>query len=291
MGSGQSNVPRIVMTSSDDLNEQQPPSIEQETPAPTEMAVPSSEIMESSQDLSNIPDSVAATLYALNLSNEVIDSSSGLVEMQSPRTEEPIEAHPLLIERPAEIGRNETHGTVIMEDVDVDSHQPDLVDIMKDLSTSGGQGPENECGLNDQLVSIQPDIGFMPPPETVVDHPKCVTESEIIESNSGVSPVSSSSVSFNAKVDSAGPHDETGLNSEYDLATSMQKSILPEHSIPSSGTTVNAAVDINARLDTRVEVRVYPCSNSAGNGANKKFTQFTIKPEVCLYSFSLHCPL
>lgn len=35
--------------------------------------------------------------------------------------------------------------------------------------------------------------------------------------------------------------------------------------------------DINARLDTQVEVRVYPCNNSAGS--KKKYTTFTIKPE------------
>jgi hypothetical protein len=35
--------------------------------------------------------------------------------------------------------------------------------------------------------------------------------------------------------------------------------------------------EINARLDTQVEVRVYPCNTSAGQ--KKKFTSFTIKPE------------
>jgi hypothetical protein len=36
--------------------------------------------------------------------------------------------------------------------------------------------------------------------------------------------------------------------------------------------------DINARLDTQVEVRVYPCNAAAGQ-QKKKFTTFTIKPE------------
>jgi hypothetical protein len=41
---------------------------------------------------------------------------------------------------------------------------------------------------------------------------------------------------------------------------------------------LNPASDVNGRLDTQVEVRVYPCNNSQGGG-KKKFTSFTIKPE------------
>lgn len=42
---------------------------------------------------------------------------------------------------------------------------------------------------------------------------------------------------------------------------------------------INPAADVNARLDTQVEVRVYPCNNNQGPG-KKKYTTFTIKPEV-----------
>jgi len=42
---------------------------------------------------------------------------------------------------------------------------------------------------------------------------------------------------------------------------------------------LNPATDINARLDTQVEVRVYPCNNSSGQGGKRKFTQFTVRPE------------
>jgi hypothetical protein len=45
---------------------------------------------------------------------------------------------------------------------------------------------------------------------------------------------------------------------------------------------INPASDVNSRLDTQVEVRVYPCNNSQSNnssGGKKKFTTFTIKPE------------
>jgi len=45
---------------------------------------------------------------------------------------------------------------------------------------------------------------------------------------------------------------------------------------------INPASDVNSRLDTQVEVKVYPCNNSQSSG-KKKFTSFTIKPEVsCL---------
>jgi len=39
---------------------------------------------------------------------------------------------------------------------------------------------------------------------------------------------------------------------------------------------LNPASDINGRLDTQVEIKVYPCNNSHGK---KKFTQFMVKPE------------
>ncbi|GKY95867.1 hypothetical protein MPSEU_000547300 [Mayamaea pseudoterrestris] len=49
---------------------------------------------------------------------------------------------------------------------------------------------------------------------------------------------------------------------------------------PSPVRCINPASEINSRLDTQVEVRVYPCNNSQ-NG-KKKYTGFTIKPEGCL---------
>mmetsp|Transcript_7584 Transcript_7584/g.15258 ORF Transcript_7584/g.15258 Transcript_7584/m.15258 type:complete len:476 (+) Transcript_7584:870-2297(+) len=51
------------------------------------------------------------------------------------------------------------------------------------------------------------------------------------------------------------------------------------------GRCINPASDINARLDSHVEVRVYPCNNNASSShqsSKKKFTQFTIKPEGVL---------
>lgn len=43
---------------------------------------------------------------------------------------------------------------------------------------------------------------------------------------------------------------------------------------------LNPASEVNSRLDTQVEVRVYPCNNNSQTGAGKKkFTQFNVKPE------------
>lgn len=47
---------------------------------------------------------------------------------------------------------------------------------------------------------------------------------------------------------------------------------------PTPARCINPASDVNGRLDTQVEVRVYPCNNSQ-SGGKKKFTSFTIKPE------------
>jgi hypothetical protein len=43
---------------------------------------------------------------------------------------------------------------------------------------------------------------------------------------------------------------------------------------------INPASEVNARLDTQVEVKVYPCNNSQSSSGKKKFTTFTVKPEV-----------
>lgn len=47
---------------------------------------------------------------------------------------------------------------------------------------------------------------------------------------------------------------------------------------PTPTRCINPASDINARLDTQVEVRVYPCNQSQSSG-KKKYMGFTIKPE------------
>ena len=51
--------------------------------------------------------------------------------------------------------------------------------------------------------------------------------------------------------------------------------------VPPPARCINPASEVNSRLDTQVEVRVYPCNNNQSSG-KKKFTTFTIKPEVCI---------
>jgi hypothetical protein len=48
---------------------------------------------------------------------------------------------------------------------------------------------------------------------------------------------------------------------------------------PMPARCINPASDVNTRLDTQVEVRVYPCNNSNSSTNKKRFTSFTIKPE------------
>jgi len=55
----------------------------------------------------------------------------------------------------------------------------------------------------------------------------------------------------------------------------VTKSMVP--CIPSAS-TMTTAREANGKMDTQVEVRVYPCNNNSGN-AKKKFSQFSVKPE------------
>jgi hypothetical protein len=61
---------------------------------------------------------------------------------------------------------------------------------------------------------------------------------------------------------------------------------IKEPAAPAASTTsplpvrcINPASEVNARLDTQVEVKVYPCNNSQSSSGKKKFTTFTVKPE------------
>lgn len=56
------------------------------------------------------------------------------------------------------------------------------------------------------------------------------------------------------------------------------KSGIIKEPVMNSATCINPPSEVNARLDTQVEVRVYPCNNS-NNERKKKFTQFMVKPE------------
>lgn len=85
-----------------------------------------------------------------------------------------------------------------------------------------------------------------------------------------VSPSSSSSLALAAS--SPGALSSRGRERQRDASSEVAATATPVRCI-------NPASDVNSRLDTQVEVRVYPCNNSQGGG-KKKFTTFTIKPEV-----------
>jgi hypothetical protein len=57
-----------------------------------------------------------------------------------------------------------------------------------------------------------------------------------------------------------------------------------KRSVDTSSTTpvrcINPVSEVNNRLDTQVEVKVYPCNNSQSASGKKKGTTFTVKPEV-----------
>lgn len=75
------------------------------------------------------------------------------------------------------------------------------------------------------------------------------------------------------------PH-TTPLSGQHGHTTSLNSgSGVSSLQLPSN--CLNPATEINSRLDTQVEVRVYPCNNnnSASHPPKKKFTQFHVKPE------------
>lgn len=62
------------------------------------------------------------------------------------------------------------------------------------------------------------------------------------------------------------------------LGKGKSKSGIIKEPTMNNATCINPPSEVNARLDTQVEVRVYPCNNS-NNDRKKKFTQFMVKPE------------
>ena len=50
-----------------------------------------------------------------------------------------------------------------------------------------------------------------------------------------------------------------------------------------NGPCLNPSTEVNARLDSLVEVKVYPCNNSTSERKKKNVTQFNVKPEVSSY--------
>lgn len=66
-------------------------------------------------------------------------------------------------------------------------------------------------------------------------------------------------------------------------APARGRPLVRDDALPTPARCINPASEVNARLDTQVEVRVYPCNNS--NSSKKKAaSSFTIRPEGCLIS-------
>jgi hypothetical protein len=78
--------------------------------------------------------------------------------------------------------------------------------------------------------------------------------------------------------DTAAPAKSASSSAAASAAPNASHPVMPAHCL-------NPASDINARLDTQVEVRVYPCNNNSTQGNKKKFTQFNVKPEVSFVYF------
>lgn len=71
----------------------------------------------------------------------------------------------------------------------------------------------------------------------------------------------------------------TGGNNNNNNNRGRERQRDTSEELPTPARCINPASEVNSRLDTQVEVRVYPCNNSQTSG-KKKFTTFTIKPEV-----------
>ena len=63
---------------------------------------------------------------------------------------------------------------------------------------------------------------------------------------------------------------------------SRGRPLVRDDALPLPARCINPASEVNARLDTQVEVRVYPCNNNTSK--KKAASSFTIRPEGCLIS-------
>lgn len=81
----------------------------------------------------------------------------------------------------------------------------------------------------------------------------------------------------NLSADDSAPN--TPVNHTDVASPRGRAAVRDEPAFPMPARCINPASDINTRLDTQVEVRVYPCNNSQSSNSKKRFTSFTIKPE------------
>eukprot|EP00559_Dactyliosolen_fragilissimus_P009846 CAMPEP_0184855252 /NCGR_PEP_ID=MMETSP0580-20130426/552_1 /TAXON_ID=1118495 /ORGANISM="Dactyliosolen fragilissimus" /LENGTH=738 /DNA_ID=CAMNT_0027349719 /DNA_START=539 /DNA_END=2755 /DNA_ORIENTATION=+ len=172
---------------------------------------------------------------------------------------------PLMLNRPYHIARSETMGTVQAEDTNAGSFIQGGID---------GSIPFHE---------------FSPPRNRSSGHtnPYIVSEGEEDEHEHG----SSAYISSNT-----GPRRSSNTNAHRDgTYNAMVKNGAPSSTkkgqLDPSPPCLNPVSEVNARLDTQVEVKVYPCNNSSGNGGKRKFTTFTVRPEgVIIQGTNRHRP-
>lgn len=145
-----------------------------------------------------------------------------------------------------------------------------------------------EAEVNEEIPSNSPNGSDAPSPVTTPSPPpenrlplpnygmqRSETINTVVPGSGGLSPLSLVRQSSSLSHVREEPEDliKTAVESPIASSSSAKSS-----KMSSSKKGLNSAVDINSRLDTQVEVRVYPCNN-ASTSSKKKFTQFMVKPE------------
>jgi hypothetical protein len=137
-----------------------------------------------------------------------------------------------------------------------------------DASAAVDNNNNNEESEEDAVMEDVPEEA--PPPHPILNRPPALAERARTATHA----------SFNSG-DHSGSMDETTPGRFLTPRSDSTRGRAPVRDIldpPTPTRCLNPASDVNGRLDTQVEVRVYPCNNSQ-SGGKKKFTSFTIKPE------------
>ena len=139
-------------------------------------------------------------------------------------------------------------------------------------SSTTGMGA---AGANDvEMRNIDPnDNANATPP--AANHTSLATS---LTSAAALSSATASATTSDIRAPSNNGHtSRKSIKTRSKMSTSKDASSNLSTSFP-SGPCLNPPSEVNNRLDTQVEVRVYPCNNS-NSDRKKKFTQFMVKPE------------
>lgn len=148
---------------------------------------------------------------------------------------------------------------------------------------------EEETGANEapegvEDVESHPPVVNPPPPagdseEPAAASPAAAVSSVPMNDRQRTLPLfTSTEIPNNSSVDDSPAN---ANNTSTDVASPRGRAPVRDEpaAYPMPARCINPASDVNTRLDTQVEVRVYPCNNSQSNSSKKRFTSFTIKPE------------